>query len=491
MSFRKSALILVFFSLSCFFLTFFLLQRYLPPESGSGYAVLSLPASYPDRMIRNLLTGKGGPGTGEKPVFFPEDALISESSQWVFLNDFEDLKKIHLDVYREQVENFDPRDDGYAERLKSFFVRGDRRFFFLSFKSDFTGAGFKKLEKNIAFVLGDIPFSLSFMGYPKPLFWYFVLFVCAACAALFLSEKPLLTLSSLPIFLALLFAGSLGFALSGVLAALSGLIREPLGEFFASSRYGSRGRRFNGLRGCFEPYKKRRLLILGFILLYGAFCLIGAVPPLAAAAAGLGFFLVLWLFLWADSNRGKAQAHIRFTPVLILDLSARGFVPRLILPFTLASLLSLGLPFFVSSLSPPPEQNLAGASALLITKAEYENHVRFQSLFSLRPLGTGPEDVPQNAYLRYALGEDGLIAGFSGVRQSMNGSDFPPFPLEGLMDFLVYYSNQPQNLSPVNVRELIPALLMLLCSFLVVFRVGKKDKKKKKMVVINDKRIAA
>jgi hypothetical protein len=106
---------------------------------GEGFAALTLDASYPDRQIRELLA-YGGVKTA-----------IGESSQWVFLEDFGGLEQVPLDRYWERVEPFDPRNDGYAERLQSFFVFNGERRIFIGLK----GAPLD-LEGRVQAALGDI-----------------------------------------------------------------------------------------------------------------------------------------------------------------------------------------------------------------------------------------------------------------------------------------------------------------------------------------------
>ncbi|MCL2473083.1 MAG: hypothetical protein FWF26_05325, partial [Treponema sp.] len=88
-------------------------------SNSEGFAVLSLDESQNDREIQELLYSKG-----IKDFF-------SESTQVVPVDDFGSLKMVPLDSFRNEIEKFDPRDDGYAQKLSSFFVRDGKRFFFL------------------------------------------------------------------------------------------------------------------------------------------------------------------------------------------------------------------------------------------------------------------------------------------------------------------------------------------------------------------------
>ena len=97
----------------------FVLFKVYPREAlnvGERWAVLILDEAHEDRRIRESLAGIG--------------AFISESSQNIFIDDFGSVKKIPLDSYYDEIEAFDPRNDGYAEKLSAFFVRDGKRLFF-------------------------------------------------------------------------------------------------------------------------------------------------------------------------------------------------------------------------------------------------------------------------------------------------------------------------------------------------------------------------
>jgi hypothetical protein len=102
---------------------FFFSLRRASQAPGRGrsesYAVLALEEGVPDREAAEVL---------EKALGRP---VVSESSQWVFLNSFEGLERIPLEEYEGRLEAFDPRRDGYADKLKDFFVRGGKRWFFI------------------------------------------------------------------------------------------------------------------------------------------------------------------------------------------------------------------------------------------------------------------------------------------------------------------------------------------------------------------------
>jgi hypothetical protein len=453
-----------------------LVRFFLPALSTEGYGILSLDAARADREIGDLLV-RGG-----------LENFISESTQWVFLDDFDGLKKIPLELYGEQVESFDPRNDGYAEKLRSFFIREGKRFFFIPLSPGFAGREKGTLTKRIARSLGDIPYSLSIPGNSRPVFWFFSLFLIAAVGTLILSGAPLFYAALLPVLAPLLLAGPPGFALAAVLTGLSVLCREPLREYFIFRRYQNRRFSRDPVRDRRGIFRRHGVLLPLFILIYGLVCGIGGIPPVL----GLFFFcssaVVFALVLRAELSRGETLEHIRFVPVAILDFSPRReFFPGAVVPFGLASLLAL-FPSLTSGFSGPPARENLPLSFSLVSSSEYEDHLRFQSSFSLTPLGNREEQD----YVRYVRDEDGLISPVPADPREAAGEEWegiPPFPLEPLMVFLENAGTGGEEYS--TSRDILPACLVLLAGVPALFSSRRGNRKKKKILVYQDKRIAA
>jgi hypothetical protein len=177
-------------------------------------------------------------------------------------------------------------------------------------------------------------------------------------------------------------------------------------------------------------------------------------------------------------------------------------LPKIILPFALASCLALlvsvfwgGFPGLSSAGSffarlgdrfgleqggpavsyPPP-----------ISAAEYQAHGKYQKNFSVMPLGRFDEA----AYFHYDIGKDGLIDPV-GLPQGLPGAEsdgaIPPFPLESLMDFLTA-SASAEGIRGMGLFECAPVLLVLLLS---IPALGGRGRKKKGFLIYSDKRIAA
>jgi hypothetical protein len=144
----------------------------------------------------------------------------------------------------------------------------------------------------------------------------------------------------------------------------------------------------------------------------------------------------------------------------------------------------------------------------LMNPDDYNRHIAFQKSFPYRPLNQEPntflpEALKQEDYLRYYLGEDGLITGNDAYAVSEEGQT-PPFPLEKLMAFLVKYnklvtgeptvSDGPlDNLAATTFKEWISvAFIFVFCLFDILRqRIVPKIAYKNRIPIIGDKRIAA
>jgi hypothetical protein len=487
MSFRRSFCIAALVSLGSGALALFFPRSFAPPSAGPGYEVLTLDASYPDRLIGERLAGAG------------VEAFISESTQWVFLDDFGELIRVPLDSAGDRLEPFDPRNDGYAGRLRSFFVReGKRRFFIpLSGASPELPRG---LEKRLEAALGDIPFSAEFLGSSGPsrlplgLPARLVLFALAAAGALFFSGGLFPGVFLLPLTAAFSLGAPSGFALSAVLTALFHALGGPLREWFTARRCG--GKPPSPLRPG-GTGKKPVLSVLVILGLSAAYALIArrALPPLPGLAGALAFCAVLGTAFWAEANRGSEAGHIRFVPVPIRDPGIRAFLSSwAVLPFGLAAVLSLVLPRVLDGglavSAPAGEVGVAGD--YLGMREDYENHLAFQSSFSFRPLGNSLGDSPGAGYVRYHLDPEGLIVEDADTPRGVNAggpAGEGAFPLEELLAFLGTYQN-PGTFAYTG-GEIASALTALLLGLPALFRPGRRRRKKGSLYMYSDKRVAA
>jgi hypothetical protein len=488
----RLVVIAVCVSLGAGFLSFFLFRPSAAGGPYGGYGVLRLDESCSDRAIGTALAAAG------------IETYFSESGLWAYLDDFGELVKVPLDEYSERLEPFDPRNDGYAERLRSFFVRDGTRRFFIPLNPE-QGDSRKRLAERLDAALRDTPYTLEFLARSRPLSRHWVLFAVFGAAvlfSLFWSEALFPQFSLVPLCLPLVFLGASGMVLTGTLFALSGSLIQPLREFFAfvltRRRGGSLPRKPPG------GFDFSRIMPLVFAAVYAAVLRIGNIPVLAASALLFSCCCITGTVLWAESNR---DGHIRFRPVSIKkpDMSVPAFFryfkrhcPRAILPWVLAAVLAL-----VLSLALPGAETEAGGGEERLTEdipvlyaGDYEAHLAFQRSFSLRPLEdterfrSHPEYLPYSDYYRYSIGDDGLVmeAG-SGAASFGDAGEFPPFPLADLMGFLEGYT---PAVNPVRTAgDLISILLILIPALPSLIRGGRRERKGGSPLVFNDKRIAA
>jgi len=474
------------------FIFFILKAPYIRLSSGSSELaesciILIVDETEDDSVIQNKLSSDGLGG------------FISESTQLVQIDDFGALKFISLDSFQEKIESFDPRDDGYAAKLRSFFVHEGKRFFFLIAENS---AGslprISNLKKKFDTVLEGIPYTFSVLGQKEPVFLYYLLLAVCCVFTMFFSSNRRLFIFQFPVLIATGYAGFFSIILAAILTGIWELMREPLLELFASRRYSRKlpnyaGLGFKGTIKRLKPFRLNLLLALLFFTFLPALSFAGFINPLLLLAVCASFAFMYFLSFRYEEERMRKRSHIQFRPVLLLPYRAKtySFFP-LLLPFALLAIPALFLPRGLSGSSPVD-------AFFLINSEDYERHIAFQKSFSYRPLNQGQNALMQNDYLRYYLGEDGLIAGNAAYAFS-DDSEATPFPLEKLMGFLVKYNKpvtgesagfdkQPDMPAETTFKEWISvAFIFVICLF-DVFR--PRIIPKKKMPVIRDKRIAA
>ncbi|MDR2096510.1 MAG: hypothetical protein LBP76_13490 [Treponema sp.] len=507
------------------------------PDFSPVYLEIRVEESFSDRLVRDLLASDEV--VQAAGIEKPEESVISESNQWVFFDDFGNIKRIPLDQYGEGLEPFDPRNDGYADKLRSFFVHDGLRRFFFPFTPDFSGFAFKNLKKALASSLKDIPFSLVFLGKQETVFWYLLIFAGSLFLTLALSGHPLLYAALIPALLPFALMRGRGFAPCACLLTFSALLHEPLGEFFTGMRYNKDLSRPGVAADRLGVFKTYWILALVFLVLYWFLIIWNSIGIAAGGAVFFCFTLIFLNCLKTRSLRGKSRGHVRFTPVFIL--SRHPLKPDIFLRFLLPSMLGLGFllwfPPLRDLINPIDGEAETEAGTLLerLYPDDYRAHALYQRFFSYLPLGTDVEIFKGNgvssSYLRYYTGSDGLISGayrddtetwgtaalwgnFGGIEGQ--NTAFPPFPLAPLMDFFTEFKHTTDERTrgeagPESVRrragrtvrprqetigrewrDYVPFSLLLLASvpFLctAVLALGKKGRK---MFISNDKRVAA
>jgi hypothetical protein len=345
---------------------FFFSLRSPPPGRGGfeGYAALALAESAPDREIAGILEAALG-----RPV-------VCESSQWVFLNSFGGLEKVSLEDYEGRLEAFDPRRDGYAEKLKDFFVRDGRRWFFIPLDKGLFGSPpvlnpGKRLERRINAALAGAlnpgggealssgPVSLLMKPPARPLGFQALLFVLAWAAAFMFpprarrpegretrrgfrrlfsrgpfsgippERRRLLFLG--PLMFPLSLWGAPGFAFIALSLFLGAALAGPLQECWIRLSGRPAGRRAG-------PPRFRFFYLLAALLFFIPW--IGGMPPVLIFLNFLGISLCHFFSLGLEIRRAFSFSPTRGPA----SYGPCRFVPLPILPFRLQadSVLSAG-----------------------------------------------------------------------------------------------------------------------------------------------------
>jgi hypothetical protein len=424
MSFFRSCLLVSLVSLLAAFGLLVLGSAMGYEEFRGGYAVLTVDASIEDRALRSLLDD--GNFFGGSPV--------SESSQWVLLDEFDSVQTVPLDRYFSRISSFDPRNDGYAEKLRDVFVKDGKRFVYIPLAAG--NWNYSLLDAHFRDILADIPFSLDYYGIGRPLRLFFTAYAVSSFCLLIICYAKRKSASGtagivalIPALSSLAFFGVPGIAAAALLFGYFVLIKEPLNELV--TLFGSPLK---------TGAKKLTLLKKEIIFPYRLHWLF--LPLFAAALAVVVFFSQLkLLFLLAvtavsfavffSSSKILSLAsgkRKRFTPVLIMRRRFPSLAFSLyMLPFTIAAFTVLFLAPRVSG-----AYVSAGGFDALIDEQDYYAHLDYQASFSVRQFGTSSDLYPD-----FFFDTDGLPS--IGIGQSgshtVKTSEFPPFPLKHLMDF--------------------------------------------------------
>ncbi|MDR0403771.1 MAG: hypothetical protein LBH35_09310 [Treponema sp.] len=383
-------------------------------RAGSPWVVLEVPETVPGRELAETLQNAG-------------IACVSDVSIPVLLNVFDGIREIPLDSYDDYVEAFDPRNDGYASALRSFFTAAGKRRFFLR-----PGFG---LERKLA----KLPPEFS-GAWTLERFGVFPVAACAAFAAAALFFVLWETLSAagtrpsppdrrfsgggepgfpfgafcaVPVLFPLALAGAPGLMAAGLFVVLFHASKPVLREYFRRYRKSFRSMKGNEGRELAGLYPLHRAVGLGIFPAYVLCCLVGGISPLIALPAP--FFFCVSLFL-----SGKAEAAVDRNVFFPLPISGK-VRPRALFPpalpvFLAAFALALSRPVSPPSPRSAPYGPLPGPEA-------YAAHAEFQASFSRRSL------YGERSYGSYPVGEDGLISGFVPDPPAPLPS-FPPYPPE-------------------------------------------------------------
>ena len=427
MSFPRSVLFLCLASLVAMFGLLAFGSAVGNNDYKSGYAVLTFNSGIEDSAVWELLDA-GKDAFAGSPV--------SESLQWVLLDEFDSLNIIPLDIYSQRVFSFDPRNDGYAQKLKDVFIHNDERFIYVPLESGNWAQAL--LDKQFGDLLGDIPFSADYFGLSRPITLFFLAF-CAASAALLIicyAKKKfqpgiISIIALLPVLFSLALFGAPGIAAAALLTGFAVVLREPLSELVLlfKNHKNSVQRKKIFRKNIVEPYSMHLFLLPVFaaalgVLVYFSELNLFFILTIFIVICALFFFSVKTLSLIGGNHR-------RFTPVLINRRQSVDFTFSLyMLPFAIAAVT-------VMFLSPNMSGTFISGGKLdhinIINEEDYYAHLIYQSSFSVQQMG-----VSSASYPSYIFDKDGLPAPDIGhiLDTVVNIDDYPPFPLKHLMEFI-------------------------------------------------------
>jgi hypothetical protein len=414
------------------------------PRGAGPWISVTVNADLNDRELGKKFSGAGF-------------EYISESTQRVLLNDFDEIKQIPLDQYDLLVEDFDPRNDAYAAKLRAFFTAGGRRRFFLK-TAGRPGATAKKLGDILPSGEYRVDWNPLLPG-EMPRLFHTISAACFAAAALgFMLLQRRSFFAALAVLPALGFfalAGPEGIAMGGLLAAVFSLLRGALGEYFY--RAGKKGRE---LKFIYNAYPLELAASGVLLALYGGFCIVGCLSP-AAVPGFIAFIPALLLPPWLQARRAR---HM-FFPLPVKRPAFASLFPPVLPVFTAAFFAAI----IAGSFETPENSPGAGSWGTLPGRQEWESHAAYQRNFSLNALpvkisleGYSPgRSKPYGSY----TSEGGLIDGF--IRQSR--TDHYEYN-GGLAELENLAPGKPQG----NYGDRALMAVMLLLSLPFVFRLPRR-----------------
>ena len=465
MSFFRSVLLASLVSLLAALVLLFIGSAMGYEEFRGGYAVIITDDSIDDGVILSRL---------ESGDLFFGGSPISESSQWVLLDEFDSVKRIPLDQFSSRIFPFDPRNDGYAGKLKDVFVRDGKRFVYVPLFTGNWKANF--LDKKFNELMGGIHFSVEYYGIGRPLALFFIIYAAASVILLALCyakrkvhRSIVNIIPMIPVLSSLGFFGAAGIGSAALLFALFILLKEPLNELVNPPPSIKKEIKMKNIyKEIIAPYKFYWLFIPVFAAAFSILVIFSQLKVLFLIAVTAASFAVFFFSLKIVSFSGVE--HKRFNPLMILRRRFPEFVfPMYIFPFVVGAFLAMFFTPFMSG-----SYDTGNKFESIITEQDYYEHLTYQTSFSTRRLGDSSASFPAFSY-----DTDGLVSmNKTGATQSVKMSDFPGFPLKHLMDFFNSVNNGDivnSDKSTGRIQENLSLLVLLLFLFPRLFFREKSD----------------
>ena len=416
-----------------------------PQSRSESLLILTIDKSIPPELAAEQLINTG----------FAD--FYSESTTQIYMDDFGQWQVFFLDEFNQRVMPFDPRNTGYAERLRSFFINENGQHFFIPLENTMN---YGTVQRNISLAMntltvsasniGDEFFSIEILGSVNPFFFWLILQSAAILVVFFLSSEKWRFILYIPLLLTFSLGAIPGIILSGLLYGFMELFKEPLEELFSREPYGN-------FRERFSPYKKTIIWLLILFILYiflGILLEIHFIPVLFGLIC---FFGITFLsYIW-KKKPGRKSKDIRgsFSTVIILHFRQKSVIlPKSMAIFAIFALFGtflLFIPGFSSYFNRTEKRDFLN----LPSASEYYEYMTYQALFSYLPMGS-----VNGGYFNYYLGEDGLITGDENTHFDID-PEIPDFPLERLTQFLLNYDDDSKDNSIHYIKEWISVALIL------------------------------
>ena len=467
MSFLRSVLPLVIITLLITFclLYFGSIEEY--EKFTGGYAILSADASIQENVLLEILEKNENDYLGTP---------VSQSSQWVLLDNFSFIERIPLDKYSQRVFPFDPRNDGYAQKLKDFFIINGKSVIYIPLLSSFWNPAF--LDRQFKNMMDGIDYSIEYYGAVKPVYIYFIIYAASLTAFFIIfyfknkiNNKIVIFLPAVLPLSALSFFGISGIISAALIIYFFILMKEPLADLVKLPVFFSKSIvkiLTQVKKEIFKPYRSYFPVIPVFIVLFTLIIYFSRINFLFFAAV---FFASLFIYLYTLKKTVDLKNNRRrFNPVMIIKNRFPDFSSSVcIIPFAVFSIILLLFIPDMENKSKIESNILSGLSEI-----EYYEHIQYQETFSTRRLGTY-----SSAFFTYSYGEDGLpVQDEISKNQNIVKNDYPPFPLKEIVDF---FSNNNEEFSD-NIKKqdfleeeisIITLAVLIISSFFI--RIKKND----------------
>ncbi|MFZ5367993.1 MAG: hypothetical protein ACOZCE_07145 [Spirochaetota bacterium] len=362
--------------------------------------------------------------------------VISESTQWVYIDDFVGPRAIPLKNYYDYIEPLDPRNDGYADQLKSIFLSDGMRHYFIPLSGlnpwSSQASLLRRLEKSLADL--NPSFQLSETSHTQVPWWLTGLVLSGLFVYSFITFKEKREiLLSIPAGIIFISLGIGGILCTGLLVALQICISQ-----FQKDLISQQLRKVPfSLRHFFHWYQPQVVYSAILLVIYSVSGLVFSIHWFLLLAALIVQGATGSLFTLIRLNYFADIGHTFFLPIELIGSVKKHMEPlKSLVPFSLGALAA-----FLFFIIIPGRNSVKVLSRdvppIPVTFEQYKAHIEIQSHFSIRALYH--ESSSESSYNTYMLGSDGLLAKVQPavIEDAYKNLEVPP--LESLLS--VNFSN--------------------------------------------------